>query len=117
MKVRKITFGAWSSGDGGFRDELYVYDIRGVDSYLAEQAIDGNGEGKILVHDIGNGNLLITYSLGNFRFCPRGVVGEGYAFVKSSFEDFLVSLEDWEVCESCEGYSLRKISEEEVELV
>jgi len=114
--MKKITFGAWSPGDRTFRNELYVYDLRGVDSYLAEQALDGNGEEKILVHDIGNGNLLITHSMCNFTFCPRGVTGEGYALVKSSFEDFLVSLEDWEVCESYEGYSLRKLSEEEVEL-
>lgn len=117
MKVDRYFFGAWSSGDRSFRTDLAVYDLRGCDPLEAEKALEGNGEERICVHSIG-GCLMVTFSLccWTLRSTAEEVKGEEYLLTRKSFEDFLESLEDWEVLASHEDYPARFRYKETVEI-
>jgi hypothetical protein len=117
MKVKRYHFGAREPGESGFRTDLYVYDLREVDSFNAASILEGNGEERILVHNIGHGNIMITFKLYSHRFHPQGCVwGEEFALMKTTFDEFIKSLESWETIESNEEYSLYFIEEEDVEI-
>ena len=107
MKVKMREYGAWSMSDQGWRSDLYVFDLRGVDAYAAESALTNWAADRICIHDAGRGNLLVTWRLNSARISLPELFGEEYAFLHETFEEFLESLEDYEVLESYEEYTYR----------
>lgn len=115
--MTRIAFSSWSPSDRSFRNDLYVYNVQDSDGLAAARKADEYGGDYILVFEIGNGNLLITYRLENFSLTPQGFFGENYSILKSSVEEFLESLEDYRIIEDMSQYSLRRRGEEEVDVI